>query len=86
MTIPVCYEGFEGTIIEVNGGKSFIDASNDAVSAAAGTPESEGFSGRGGNPDVQVWFNGGEVEAVSGGDTVDSNGNIYVTGSTLDVG
>ncbi len=83
INIPTCYEGFEGTIIEVNGGKSFIDARNDAIGAAAGTAESESFSGRGGNPNVQVWFNGGEVEAVSGGDTVDSNGNIYVTGGTL---
>lgn len=83
INIPKCYEGFEGTIIEVNGGKSFIDASNDAISAAAGTPEAEEFTGRGGNPNVQVWFKGGEVEAVSGGDTVDSNGNIYVTGGTL---
>lgn len=81
--IPVCYEGFEGTIIEVNGGKSFIDASNDAISAAAGTTEAENWGGRGGNPNVQAWFNGGEVEAVSGGDTVDSNGNIFVTGGTL---
>ncbi len=81
--IPVCYEGFEGTIIEVNGGKSFIDASNDAISAAAGTPEADSFSGRGGNPSVQAWFNGGELEAVAGGDVVDSNGNIYVTGGTL---
>lgn len=81
--IPVCYEGFEGTIIEVNGGKSFIDASNDAISAAAGTPEARNWSSRGGNPNVQAWFNGGEVEAVSGGDTVDSNGNIFVTGGTL---
>lgn len=81
--IPFCYEGFEGTIIEVNGGKSFIDASNDAISAAAGTPEAENWSGRGANPNVQAWFNGGEVEGVSGGDTVDSNGNIYVTGGKL---
>ena len=83
ISIPACYEGFEGTIIEVNGGKSFIDASNDAVSAAAGTPEANTFSGRGGNPHVQAWFNGGELEAVAGGDVVDSNGNIYVTGGTL---
>lgn len=83
INISKCYEGFEGTIIEVNGGKAFINASNDAIGAAAGTPEAEKFTGRGGNPNVQVWFNGGEVEAVSGGDTVDSNGNIYVTGGTL---
>lgn len=83
INIPVCYEGFEGTIIEVNGGKSFINASDDAISAAAGTPEAEEWSGRSGNPYVQAWFNGGEVEAAAGGDVVDSNGNIYVTGSTL---
>lgn len=83
INIPVCYEGFEGTIIEVNGGKSFIKASNDAVSAAAGTPEAEAWSGRGGNPYVYVTFNDGELEAVSNGDTVDSNGNIYVNGGTL---
>lgn len=83
INIPTCYEGFEGTIIEVNGGKSFISASNDAVSAAAGTPEAEAWSGRGGNPHVQAWFNGGELEAVANADVVDSNGNIYVTGSTL---
>ena len=81
--IPVCYEGFEGTIIEINGGKSYIKASNDAVSAAAGTPEAEAFEGRGGNPHVQAWINGGELEASAGGDVVDSNGNIYVTGGTL---
>lgn len=83
ITIPSCYEGFEGTIIRVNGGKSYINASNDAVSAAAGTPEASAASGRGGNSFVQAWFTGGELEAVAGGDVVDSNGNIYVTGGTL---
>lgn len=79
----MCYEGFEGTVIEINGGKSYIKASNDAVSAAAGIPESEAFEGRGGNPYVQVWINGGELEASAGGDVVDSNGNIYVNGGKL---
>lgn len=83
INIPICYEGFEGTIINVNGGRSFINASNDAISAAAGTPEAEAWSGRGGNPYVQAWFNGGELEAIASGDVVDSNGNIYVTGGTL---
>ncbi|MBD5480664.1 MAG: carbohydrate-binding domain-containing protein [Lachnospiraceae bacterium] len=83
INIPVCYEGFEGTVIEVNGGKSFIVARDDAVSAAAGVPEAKVNAERGGNPNVYVVFNGGELEAVSGGDTVDSNGNIYVNGGTL---
>ena len=83
INIPVCYEGFEGTVIEVNGGKSSIVSQDDAVSAAAGVPEAEVDAGRGGNPNVYAVFNGGELEAVSGGDTVDSNGNIYVNGGTL---
>ena len=81
--IPVCYEGFEGTVIEVNGGKSFIVSRDDAVSAAAGVPEAQVAAERNGNPNVYAVFNGGEFEAVSGGDTVDSNGNIYVNGGTL---
>ena len=81
--IPVCYEGFEGTVIEVNGGKSFIVSRDDAVSAAAGVPEAKVDAERDGNPNVYAVFNGGELEAVSGGDTVDSNGNIYVNGGTL---
>lgn len=81
--VSVCYEGFEGTVIKINGGKSYIKASNDAVSAAAGTPEAKAFDGRGGNPHVQAWINGGELEASAGGDVVDSNGNIYVTGGKL---
>ena len=83
INIPVCYEGFEGTVIEVNGGKSFINSRNDSLSAAAGTPEAEAWSGREANPYVYAVINGGELEAVSGGDTVDSNGNIYVKGGTL---
>ncbi len=81
--IPVCYEGLEGTIITYNGGNTFIKASNDALSGAAGTPEAEAFSGRGANPNVEVRINGGELEAVARGDVVDSNGNITVTGGTL---
>lgn len=83
INIASCYEGFEGTIIEVNGGNSVISASNDAISAAAGTPEAQEHTGRGANPNVQAWFKGGEISAVAGGDVVDSNGNIYVTGGTL---
>ena len=84
INIPVCYEGFEGTVIEINGGRSFINSRNDSLSAAAGTPEAEAWSGgRGANPYVYAVINGGELEAVSGGDTVDSNGNIYVKGGTL---
>lgn len=81
--IPACYEGFEGTNIELSGGKHFINARNDAVSAAAGTEEAAQGPSRGGNDLVWFRITGGELEAVSGGDTVDSNGNIFVDGGML---
>ncbi len=82
-TISECYEGLEGTQVHINGGKIFINARNDAIGAAAGTDEAKAFTGRGANPLVAVHITGGEIEAVGGGDTVDSNGDIFVSGGTL---
>ena len=63
INIPICYEGFEGTVIEVNGGKSFIEPRNDSLSAAAGTSEAKAWvGGRDGNPYVYAVINGGELE------------------------
>ena len=81
--IPYCHEGFEGTVITFNGGNVFIDAQDDAIGGAAGTDELRMRNDRNGNPAVAVTINGGEIEAVSGGDTVDSNGDIRVTGGKL---
>ena len=81
--IPRCYEGFEGTEITFNGGNVFINATDDAIGAYAGTESAEAFKGWDGNPNISVTINGGEIEAVSGGDTVDSNGNIFVNGGKL---
>ena len=71
-------EGLEGTWVQVNDGEVYIEASDDGINAAhkssAMTPTAE--------------FNGGSVTIVMGsGDTdaVDSNGNLIITGGTLDI-
>ena len=71
-------EGLEGTWIQVNGGTINIQASDDGINAAYKsakiTPCAE--------------FNGGTVTIVMGsGDTdaIDSNGNLLITGGTIDI-
>lgn len=84
IAIPDCYEGLEGTTVDIAGGKTFLRSSDDAISAAGGTDDTQGENSRRmANPDVYVRITGGEVQAVSGGDTIDANGYVYVEGGTL---
>lgn len=71
-------EGIEATYVQINGGEIRINASDDGINASrkssSYTPTAE--------------FNGGYIYINMGqGDTdgVDSNGNIYVNGGTLDI-
>ena len=71
-------EGLEATYIQINGGNISISASDDGVNAAN---KSSAYT-----PTVEI--NGGKLTIVMGaGDTdgVDSNGNIIITGGTVDV-
>lgn len=71
-------ECIEGTWVQVNDGTIDIEASDDGINAAY---KSDAFT-----PTAE--FNGGSITLVIGqGDTdaVDSNGNIYVNGGTLDI-
>ena len=82
--IPGCHEGMEATVITINGGNFYINADDDAIGASAKSEEAKAQGGgRNGNPAVNVYINGGEIEAVSQGDTIDSNGNIFVSGGKL---
>lgn len=72
------HEGLEATWIQINEGTVRIEASDDGINAAYKsakiTPAAE--------------FNGGTVTIIMGsGDTdaVDSNGNLIITGGTLDI-
>jgi hypothetical protein len=71
-------EGIEGTYITVNDGNIDISASDDGVNAAA---KSSNYT-----PTFEI--NGGSLKINMGqGDTdgIDSNGNIYVNGGTVDI-
>ena len=71
-------EGIEGTYIKINGGNITISASDDGINAAN---KSSAYS-----PTVEI--NDGNIKITMGsGDTdgVDSNGDIYINGGTIDV-
>ncbi len=71
-------EGIEGTYIQINGGTLSIAAADDGINAG----QKSNFA----TPTVEV--NGGELTIVMGsGDTdgVDSNGNLYLNGGTLNI-
>ena len=71
-------EGIEGTCIQINGGTIRVTASDDGINAAS----------KSGAYTAAIIINGGETTvSVGAGDTdgVDSNGNLYMNGGTLDV-
>jgi len=71
-------EGIEATSIQINGGTYIINASDDGINAGA---KSNAYS-------VNIEINDGDLTIVMGaGDTdaIDSNGNIYINGGTIDI-
>jgi len=71
-------EGIEGTYIQINDGTINITASDDAINAGA---KSNSYT-----PTIEI--NGGNITIDMGqGDTdaIDSNGNIYINGGTIDI-
>lgn len=94
LTISQSYEGIEASILRFEGGQVAIIAEDDGVNAGGGndTEENQGQFGPdqfGGSPgdtveeDKQVHISGGELTIDSQGDSLDSNGNVSMTGGTL---
>lgn len=87
--IPTCYEGVEGLSITVEDGIFDITSYDDGLNAAGGA-DSSGFGGRGQDrfsaaSDSFILLNGGTFTIVSGGDSIDSNGDLTINGGTLDL-
>lgn len=88
-TIPYCYEGLEGLSVTVTDGEFDITSSDDGVNAAGGA-DSSGFGGGrteqfASDSDSFILIEGGSFTVVSGGDCLDSNGDLTVSGGTLDL-
>ena len=73
ITISSCEEGLEGTVVNLFGGNVALTANDDGINAANsdGTYADLGYS---------INITGGTYNVKAGGDGLDSNGNINLTG------
>ena len=81
VAITECYEGLEGTTVDISGGEISIVASDDGINAAGGDGGETMF----GQGDSTYWIHvsGGVTTVDAGGDGIDSNGDIVVSGGEL---
>ena len=70
------YEGMEGTVVNLFGGKGTVNASDDAINAA--NSDLSGY-------DFEINIDGGTWYINANGDGIDSNGDINVSGGDTTV-
>jgi hypothetical protein len=83
IVVHKCYEGLEGATIDINGGDITLTASDDAINAAGGV---DGGSANDRFARVNIPYvriTGGTIEAMSIGDGIDANGNVYLDGGLV---
>lgn len=75
-TISNSYEGLEAPYITINGGTVHVHSTDDALNATFG-------NGGEGDDNSMLEINGGWIViSATGGDGLDSNGDIHITGGT----
>ena len=82
LTVSKSYEGLEAETVSVSGGTVRVTASDDGVNAAGGSDSASAEAGpwkQGGNTGV-IQISGGALTVNAGGDGLDSNGSIRVSG------
>ncbi len=89
ITVTKSYEGIEATDIAINGGNINITASDDGLNAAdgSGTETMGMFGGMKGitaqTYDFSITINGGYLYVNAGGDGLDSNGTLEISGGEV---
>ena len=87
LNITRSYEGLESAIITINDGTIHIVSSDDGINAASGggaatnAPPGRGAFGMSGNN--HLYINGGYIAIDAGGDGIDANGSIDMTGGVV---
>ncbi|MGN1100592.1 MAG: carbohydrate-binding domain-containing protein [Huintestinicola sp.] len=86
-TVSESYEGLEGTEIILTDGQWSITSSDDGVNAAGGS-DSESDNRRrqdmfAVNESNNIRISGGQLYINAGGDGIDSNGNVYMSGGEV---
>lgn len=93
MKINEAYEGLEAANIDIRGGTVWMDCTDDGLNAAGGTDQSGTTGGRdgmfgpgmgggmgGGYGNIEI--SGGSLTVYAGGDGLDSNGDLTISGGT----
>lgn len=85
ISVTQSYEGLEGQTVTVSGGEISVVSSDDGLNAAGGS-DSSSAGGRMGadsfasDSDCKILISGGYLRVIAGGDGIDSNGDLSVTG------
>jgi len=76
INITTCYEGLESLKITINGGDVTLVSSDDGLNASAGVTGTSATS-------CMTTITGGTLHVYAGGDGLDSNGSMAMTGGTV---
>ncbi len=86
VTVSQSYEGIESALMTINGGTFYITSSDDAINVAGGTDSSSdtagGMNAMASTGVNNLFINGGYIYADAGGDGLDANASITMTGGT----
>lgn len=82
-TISNCTEGIEGTAIIIEDGNFDITASDDGLNAGSYISTAIGGGREVADPNVYISIAGGYFDITTTNDSIDSNGDLYISGGTI---